>query len=230
MAGFPTDPQNARHFDTAPILQEGVTTKLGFGISPTYPVSPINIYGGCPVNFTGKAVMHYAYFRPKAPGSYFIADVPSGSTVFMWNSAPALEGYAFGYNQNYYGAPYGSNPRCQFIQNVKVGDIIPIRILAFKSSNEPSDGGLTHAGFDFKIFGPTNDPDNAVLISSSKDGSEYFFKSCPGQKPFKGLGTKATASTCAAGATVTTTVTVSATGAPATTRCPSVSCSAVTAY
>jgi hypothetical protein len=45
--------------------------------------------------------------------------------------------------------------------------VIPVRILAFKSPREPSDGALTHAGFGFKIFGPANDADANVLVSST---------------------------------------------------------------
>jgi hypothetical protein len=243
MFGFPTDPQNARHFDTAPILQSGVTNTLGFGIAASnYPATPINIYDSCCLhNFTGKAVMHYAYFRPKAPGNYYIADIPSGSTVFMWNGVWSLAGYAFGYNQNYYGAPYGSKPRYQCLSNVKVGDVIPVRILAFKSPREPSDGGLTHAGFDFKIFGPANDPDANVLVSSTKSGEEYFFRTCAGQAEFKGLGTKVSGggTACAAvGGAVKVTETVADTTTKIVTAhpytagfvCPVVTCEAVTIY
>ena len=208
------------HFHTAPILQSGITKKLAYGNQPDYFVNTtVSIYGGDSISLIGKAVQHWAYFRVKESGKYFISDVGLGSLVFMWNGNPALESFVFGGNQAYFGAPYGSRPTYGF-GTFQAGQIVPIRIISSKSSSFPEK--LDRGGLSFKISGPGESDGNPgpTLINGTVSGADHFFRKCEGVQEFKYLGSTptSTASFCAP-----TTVTVTSAG-----KCPTVTCSAVT--
>lgn len=184
----------------APAIQDNVTSYLGFGYGPDgSPLSYGSIYGGNPMNLTGKAVQHWTYFRPKLAGQYFVQEECFGGSWLAFLGQNALSNFGPG-GQLTYKEAYDQHDRSFYLgPPLAAGQILPIRIFSIKGYNI----GNVYK-FRMAITGPVG-PNSSTIISDTVSGEEYFFRSCQGQSTFRDLGSRAVSTSSTSISTSTTT-------------------------
>jgi len=153
---------NVEFFKTAPPIQSGVTTCIGFR---HYPVEvPISIYGRSPIRCDYIAINHRGYFIPPMTGEYVFSTFNVDDMVCLWLGDSAYNGKYTRANASLIHPLSKGVSTKKYRAVLTAGVHYPFRLI------------LANAQGGASLWLTVTGPDGTVLLSKDVDSGSYFIQ------------------------------------------------------